>query len=336
MPDKIDFVNNKNVSLVIPGRNCARTIRSCLEAVVPLLRQPGSLLEEIIFVDDGSTDETKDIVAEFPVTCLAGLGQGPGSARNLGWRDAKCPLVWFIDSDCVAEPDALSLLLSHLEDSKVGGVGGSYGTMTSDSLLSCLIHEEIVERHRSMDTKVNFLATFNVIYRREILEQIGGFDERFLKGQDAELAFRVIKAGYELRFEFNSKVRHYHPTQLSSYLKTQRQQGYWRVWLHLSHGGHALGDSYSSVIDHGQPPLAMLVLITSPLVVLPYARWVPAGLVVALIAAQLPLTLRLTRRLKKARYLCFGFMSFIRAFWRGIGMTHGMFGYVGSKLTTAK
>lgn len=324
------------VNLVIPGRNCARTIRACLSAAVSLMQRDGSPLTEIIFVDDGSTDETAQIVAEFPVRCVPGDGRGPGAARNIGWRAAGAPLVWFVDSDCVAEPDALDLLLPHLDDPTVGGVGGSYGTMTADSLLACLIHEEIIERHRAMPTRVNFLATFNVIYRRHVLEEIGGFDEQFLKGQDAELAFRVIEAGYELRFEFASRVRHFHPTHWRSYLRTQRQQGYWRAWLHLSHGGHAMGDSYSSLVDHAQPPLAVLALASLPLVAVRGGLWMPIGFVAMLIAAQVPLTLRLVRRLGRPRYLWFGVMSFIRAFWRGIGLAQGVLGVMMSKLTSGR
>ena len=64
----------KLVSAVIPGRNCARTIRSCLGAVAPLLE--GTHLGEILFVDDASSDETATIVAQFPVTVVAGAGIG--------------------------------------------------------------------------------------------------------------------------------------------------------------------------------------------------------------------------------------------------------------------
>ena len=128
------------------------------------ISNPASL-KEIIFVNDGSTDNTAEIVSRYDVRCINGPGQGPGAARNLGWRAAKTSLIWFMDADCVAEPDALSILLQHMEDPKVAGVGGSYGNMHPDSLLACLIHEEIVERHRTMPPEVNYLATFNVLYR---------------------------------------------------------------------------------------------------------------------------------------------------------------------------
>ncbi|MBU0718401.1 MAG: glycosyltransferase, partial [Planctomycetes bacterium] len=206
-----------SVSLVIPGRDCAATIRECLDAVVPMLER--TPLREVIFVDDGSTDETAEIVTEFPVTYIKGEGRGPGSARNIGWRRARCPLVWFVDSDCVAEPEALTLLLPHLSDPKVAAVSGSYGNMASHSLLACLIHEEIVQRHLAMPERVNFLATFNVIYRKAVLEEVGGFDERFLKGQDAELSWRVLEAGFDLGFEVHSRVKHFHPISWRAYLR---------------------------------------------------------------------------------------------------------------------
>jgi glycosyltransferase involved in cell wall biosynthesis len=310
------------VSLVIPGRNASKTIRPCLAAVTPLLES--GRVGEIIFVDDGSTDDTRAIVERFPVRCIAGAGRGPGAARNLGWRAAVNDLIWFIDSDCVAEPDALEKLLPHMEDPKVGGVSGSYGNMRPDSLLACLIHEEIVERHRAMPSRVNFLATFNVVYRRSILEQVDGFDVRFMKGQDAELSWRVLDAGYELAFELNSRVGHFHDNRWLSYLRTQRHQGYWRVWLHLGHKGHTVGDSYSSLVDHLQPPLAMMTLACVPFAFFQGTRWLPGAPAALLVLAQLPMTWRLLRRTRQVKYVAFAGMNMIRSFWRGVGMALGM------------
>ncbi|MDR3639211.1 MAG: glycosyltransferase [Isosphaeraceae bacterium] len=319
------------ITLVIPGRNAARVVRHCLDAVVPLLER--GELAEIIFVDDASTDETATIVAQYPITCLKGQGHGPGAARNLGWREARSPLVWFIDSDCVAEPDALSRLRNHLGEERVAAVGGSYGNMRPDSLLACLIHEEIVERHRRMRPEVNFLATFNVLYRRSALEELGGFDERFRLAQDAELAFRVQEAGYRLRFEAGSRVGHFHPTRLLAYLKTQARQGYYRLLLYQRHPGRARGDDYSGLIDYAQPPLALFLMTSIALVPLGAPGLLPSSsalryallglpllLSLLLLAASLPLTFRIIGRTRQVRYLWFAPMSFARAAARGLGL----------------
>lgn len=319
------MVAEQRVSLVIPGRNCASTIGACLSAVQDLSHD--SLLREVIFVDDGSTDDTVAIVGEFPVKLIRGEGRGAAAARNIGWQAADHPLIWFVDSDCVVEPDALSLLLDHLSDASVAAVGGSYGIMNPASLLARLIHEEIVERHLAMGERVDFLASFNVIYRREVLCELEGFDERYLKAQDAELSFRVLSAGYHLAFERRSLVKHYHPSKWFSYFRTQRQQGYWRVWLHLSHRGREGGDSYSRVSDHVQPPLAVALLLSLVLLLWPGFRWIPVGLLAGLVAAQYPMTFRLVRRMRRLDYLLFAGMGFMRSFWRGVGMVGGLIGF---------
>ena len=319
------------VSCVIPGRNCASTLEACLKSVIPMLESPDIPLVEVLFVDDGSTDGTAEIARNLPVTCVKGEGRGPGAARNLGWQRAQGDLIWFIDSDCVADPRALTFLLPHMEDDSVGGVSGSYDNAVPHSLLACLIHEEIIERHLSMPEEVNFLATFNVLYRKDVLKTLEGFDERYLKAQDAEFSFRVMELGLKLHFDIRSRVAHHHVTRLLRYMRVQRHQGFWRVNLHLEHTGHSTGDSYSSLLDHLQPPLAMLCLT----LVLPLILW-PCSLTVlalstalfALAAMQLPLTGRLIRRTGQWRYAAFAPMSFLRSFYRGIGMTMGTLHYL--------
>lgn len=313
------------VSLVIPGRNCGPLLRDCLGAVTPLLE---SGLREVIFVDDGSTDDTRRTAETFPVTVISGSGRGAGAARNLGTAAATGSLVWFVDADCVAHPDALAKLLPHMRDARVGGVSGTYANLNPHSLLATLIHEEIAQRHSAMPREVDFLATFNVLYRREALERVGGFDERFLKGQDAELSFRVAKAGYGLHFEPASIVAHDHETSWRKYLRVQRQQGYWRVLLHMTHRGRGGGDSYSKLSDHLQPPVAMLTLATLPVAFVPYGWIAPVSCAAALLLLQIPMTLRIMRRTRRGSMLAFAGMSALRAFWRGVGLSAGTVAWI--------
>ncbi len=307
------------VTLVIPGRNCAATLDRCLQSVVPL-KQSGEL-KEIIFVDDGSTDTTPEIAARYPVRVITGGGQGPGAARNLGWRAAQSELIWFIDSDCVAHPDALQQLLPHLSEPEVAGAGGSYSNLFPESLLATLIHEEIVARHRRMPREVDFLATFNVVYRRCVLQVTQGFNETLKLAQDAEFAYRIRGAGHRLRFAIESRVGHHHPRQLWRYLKTQARQGYYRVQLYRQHPTKISGDSYAGWIDYGQPPLACMSCLL--LLIAPFSKIGLVSLVAVLavlVLVQIPWLIRAfpIMRLRSLGYVPFGV---VRAFARGIGMS---------------
>lgn len=315
------------VSLVIPGRDAAATAGPCLEAVAPLVER-GELLE-ILFVDDGSTDDTAAVVGRYPVRRLEGGGRGPGAARNVGWRAASGTLVWFIDADCVAEPDALAVLREHFSDPAVVAAGGSYANLRPGSLLAGLIHEEIVERHRNMSRRVDYLASFNVVYRRDVLERTGGFDERLLTAQDAELSFRVRKLGGELRFDPRSRVGHFHRTRLAGYLRIQARHGFWRVHVYGEHPDAALGgDAYSGWLDHLQPPLAVLLAPALTLFWLPAGRLAVAGLLLLLALLPLPMAGRLVRRTGRPRYLLYVPFSLVRAVARGLGMAAGVLSWL--------
>ncbi|TWT52697.1 putative glycosyltransferase EpsJ [Rubripirellula amarantea] len=326
------MTESPSVSLVIPGKNCEKTLGKCLDSVVGLLESGD--LSEIIFVNDGSTDNTADIAAKYPITVLTGKGEGPGSARNLGWRHAITDLVWFIDSDCVARRDALQLLLPHLEEDQVAGAGGSYDNLYPNSLLATLIHEEIIARHRRMPSEVNFLATFNVLYRKAVLEQTGGFDENLKLAQDAELAFRICDRGYGLQFTIDSRVGHHHPTRFWKYLKTQCRQGYHRMGLYRLHPEKVRGDSYAGWLDYVQPPLAMLLLVWLTLCKIGQIN-VELLLIVSMLILSLLLICQvsMTRAILQAPetnrpwyWLAFSFPLFSsqRAMSRGIGMTWGL------------
>ncbi len=325
---------SKSVCLVIPARNAAETLRECLQAALEIKSQ--GELTRIIVCDDGSTDATPQIAQELGVSCIRSKPKGRSAARNLGWREASEEAIWFMDADCIPERDALTHLLACLDDPSVGGAGGSFVMRQPAPLLATLIHEEIVERHRCMGNRVNFVATGNAVYLRNVLEQVGGFDEGFSRAQDAELAYRVRAAGYQLGFALKSRVRHYHDTCLLPYLRTQAKQGYWRVWLHGRHASHATGDSYSSLCDNLQPPVAMLLLAGAVSAYNPLGRVVALLALLTLIVLPIPMTLRILRNTGYRRCFYYAPMSAIRSFARGFGLAVGSLHFLLSTLRITK
>ncbi|MBC03160.1 MAG: hypothetical protein CMJ34_07635 [Phycisphaerae bacterium] len=312
-----------DVTVVVPARDTARTLGGCLDGLLAIRDRPGSSLSRILLVDDGSRDDTVAIAESRGVEVLASGGRGAGAARNVGIAAAGTSLVWFVDADCVAAPDALDHLRPHLDEPGVAGAGGTYAIAPDATLLERLIHEEIKVRHDRMPEEVDFLATFDVLYRLDVLRDLDGFDERYMKGQDADLAFRVIEHGHRLRFDRRSEVRHHHADRLSRYLRVQRKQGYWRVALHLEHAGRG-GNSYSGPLDHLQPFVAAAVIGSLPLLALwPWGGIAPALLLVMLLLMQIPMTLAMIRR-GGPSMVWFVPLGAVRAVWRAVGLAHGV------------
>jgi glycosyltransferase involved in cell wall biosynthesis len=153
---------------------------------------------EILVVDD-RTDRSDPLELPYAVGAypkiLAGGGRGPAAARNTGWQAARFPWVVFLDDDVVPDPDWFTRLRADLD--VPGSVGGSQG---------CL-RVPLPRRRRPTDWERTTAGlaearwiTADMAYRRAVLAAVGGFDERFPRAyrEDAELAYRVRRAGWEL------------------------------------------------------------------------------------------------------------------------------------------
>ncbi|MEZ4289082.1 MAG: glycosyltransferase family 2 protein [Myxococcota bacterium] len=183
-------------------------------------------------------------------------------------------------------------------------------------------------RAPSVTEDSSFLRGANMLFRRSVLEELGGFDEQHYNApgspgaEDAEIGYRAIEAGHRLRFVPDSRVGHFHPTRFLRYLRTQRHHGYWRVWLYARHRGWVGGDSYSGLLDHLRSAWALL---TSPRSAGTRAAWpIPLLCLAALMAMQVPVTRGLLRRTRRARYGVFVPFGAIRAFARALGMSWGV------------
>jgi glycosyltransferase involved in cell wall biosynthesis len=295
------------------------------------LKQDSSADREVIVVDDGSTDSTGDQIHSFPVKYIFQPNRGPASARNTGWRAAEGEIICFTDSDCRPRSNWVDLLLKGFDAKGVGAVGGSYDIENQESLLASLIHEEIVERHRTMPEWVQCLGSYNLSVTRGILEELNGFDEnyRFASGEDNDLSYRIRKAGYRLRFLPKARVGHDHTERLMKYLREQYRHGFWRVRLYRHHPEMIKGDDYSGWRDFLQPPLGILGMLIFPLIIFNpnHFFWMFLGVIFINLILPFPLICGILQRKNEVKFLLLFPLSFVRSIARGLGMVMGLFSF---------
>jgi len=318
------------VSVIIPAYNAQATLPGCIEACL----NQTHLDREVIVVDDGSNDETARIAQRYPVHCVRQENQGPAAARNLGAREAHGMVLAFTDADCVPEPDWIERLVKAFKDD-VAAVGGTYGIANPESRLARMIHAEIVIRHARLGEYVDFLGSFNVAYKRDAFERVGGFDPvfRMASAEDNDLAYRLQDAGYRLRFAADARVAHYHPTRLLPYLRTQLWHGYWRVVLYRKHPHRVRkGDAYAGPTDLWAPPLAAAAVALAPLVaasalvplLTPFATGLYGLVLLAFVVLHLAMPIRMARSTRDRHMLEFADVACLRSLARAAGMVYGL------------
>lgn len=309
------------VSIVIPVYNRASLIGPVIEALLDQAYKPF----EIIIVDDGSTDNTGKIVSSYQVKYIYQENRGPAAARNRGFRESGGDIIAFIDSDCVARKDWLENLIKGFDSPEVGAVAGSYDIANPESLLSRLIHEEIKWRHSGFKRYIRAFGSYNVAIRREVFEKVGGFDEtyRTASGEDNDLSYRILKAGYKIRFMPDALVAHYHTENLFKYLKEQYRHAFWRMKLYKDHPDMIRGDDYTKFRDALEMPVAVLIIAALPLLL---TEWwvVEIFLISSLFLLFLPFSLRISYQKVNPGYLLYLPLLFLRSFARVAGMIKGL------------
>ncbi|MEX2194888.1 MAG: glycosyltransferase [Thermoleophilaceae bacterium] len=191
---------------VVATRNRATRLRALLDS---LAAQEG-VRHEVVVVDDGSTDDTPEVVAEAARrghvrTVRHPAPTGPATARNAGWRAGRAPLVVFVDDDCVADPGWLAAMVAAHRAAPDAVIQGRTEPHPAE------VHKHSAfSRSMLVDGPNNWFQTCNIAYPRELLERLGGFDETFRHpaGEDTDLAWRAKRQGAPTRFETRARVLH--------------------------------------------------------------------------------------------------------------------------------
>jgi len=233
------------VSVIVPVRNGERVIHRCLDAL-STQDLPASDYE-VIVVDDGSTDDTPDIVRRYPGVRL--IQQSPGSsfiARNRGLAAAQGDIILFTDADCRPKPDWARRLATALEESEAAGAKGAY-VSEQQSLVARFVQIEYETKYVQLaqQESIDFIDTYAAAYTRAVLKDAGGFDERFPLLGDQELSFRVAERGYKMVFVPEAVVGHLHADSLGGYARKKFRIGYWKALVLSKHPGKVKRDSHT-------------------------------------------------------------------------------------------
>jgi len=218
------------ISVIVVAYNAERTIARCLESLCTL----DFPSYEILVVDDGSTDGTCGICREYrSVNLIRAAHGGPSRARNLGVRAARGHLVAFTDSDCIPAPGWLTELLRGFIDDKVAAVGGDQQSPEGESAFGCSVQEYLktigfmigyINMAKSM-TPTCHNPSCNVVYRRDILEAIGGFPDDQFPCEDLAVDIQIRKQGYRLYYNPAAVVGHFRPANYRDFARMMRRYG---------------------------------------------------------------------------------------------------------------
>jgi len=247
-----------SVSIVIPTFDGGSRIGSCLDS---LLKQTAGRDVEILVVNDGSTDNTADVVARYRgVRLITQSNAGPAAARNRGALEARGTIILFTDDDCVPMPEWLSAMIEPFTDPNVVGVKGVYRTRQR-RLVARFVQVEYEDKYRLMSdaAHIDFVDTYSAGFRRDRFLEINGYDTAFpvACAEDVELSYRMSARGWAMKFIPTAIVYHTHPDTLWRYLHKKYKFAFWRVLAVRKNPDKTLKDSHT-------PQLMKLQLLFVP------------------------------------------------------------------------
>jgi mycofactocin glycosyltransferase len=211
-------------SLIIITLNRAALLQRTLEGLTRQSRP----IDEIIVIDNGPTRDTEQVVSAFAARYVPEPRRGYGHARNRGLAEATGAVIYFLDDDCVPEPDWADVLWNVLDSGTADLASGSRapGQPGLAARLEYLSTDGPVLSPAIKASPARHLSTSNLILRREVVTKTGCFDATLTMCEDRDFTTRARKLGFRLRYEPQARVTHYPAIhRVSEYLAKMRHYG---------------------------------------------------------------------------------------------------------------
>ncbi|MDP2939174.1 MAG: PqqD family peptide modification chaperone [Candidatus Omnitrophota bacterium] len=198
------------VSIIVPVYNGGKALTLCLDSLMSLDYPKEDL--EIIVVDNNSTDTTKDIIRKYKVKYLFEPKRGAPLALNRGIQNSRGEIIAFTHSDCVARRNWMKNMVTGFNDNDIGGCGGDALVHNPQSYIEKYCdYRRLYFQNGNVAKQKNFLPWINIVngaFRRDVLDEVGLFDEFFIQEYEIDLSWRVYLRGYQLKYVPDAVVYH--------------------------------------------------------------------------------------------------------------------------------
>lgn len=246
-----------DISVVVLTYNEENNIKACLDSLLTQEFKMGQW--EVMVVDGGSQDNTVKIVQGMqkvsdPIRLISNEKKLIAAGRNLGLRESRYAFVAFTDADCVVPKNWLEKLAQEFKrlsliDNKIAGVGGANVPFDDKSKFSQALgiyldsflgsFNSVQGRNFNQVKNVESLACLNVLYKKDLLIDLGMFDEKLKNiGEDADLNLRLKEKGCSLYFIPNLSVLHKLRPNLSAWLCNMFIYGKGRAIVSVKHNNY--------------------------------------------------------------------------------------------------
>jgi cellulose synthase/poly-beta-1,6-N-acetylglucosamine synthase-like glycosyltransferase len=262
------------VSIIVTCRNNAGTIGECLQALKEQDYQTNAF--EIIVVDACSTDGTADIAKKYTKNVYVEQ-LNAAAAYNYAQKIARYDILGFVDADAKVEQDWLKKLVPHLQEPKVAGVSGAIETWNADNPWARVIGYEIKNRYSRVGKYTGRIATMNLLLKKAVVEEVGGWDEGFPSQYDTDFGYRMSKLSYKIAYEPEGKCFHFNRPTVRTYWRQQVQYGKNTLRLYLKHGQLARGDEITDWTMNIQPLLLLAAVALFLVGIVPLFRFLWYG-----------------------------------------------------------
>lgn len=195
----------KEISVIIPTYNRAKSLGLCLEHLLKQTIEMGRY--EIIVVDDGSSDDTAQVIKKYQnhnrleIKYLRQNNRGPAAARNKGAGNACAEILFFIDDDCLAQKETLEKISAEFRlPGRKNALLGGFKTPGGKNLLGRAVDLACGDdgRVKSRSEEVLFLPASNLALSKSLFLGENKFNESLKSGEDSEWCLRMREKGHRM------------------------------------------------------------------------------------------------------------------------------------------